>query len=180
MITFRDGIWVLVGITSCVPWPQGIAGLHCSLSVSIKDRSLHGPWSSHRFIIPSTYLLYGSGKACYYLVMGSGSFWTDWLEAGIGGGLSTVLRPGLKCGSWESKFGRGPGNPWHEWNGLVSFVPGVQARRVFFRYPVGHIDSRITVFTWRYDLTTLWHRSKNWQLKDEEMISFAQPCLIID
>jgi hypothetical protein len=33
-----------------------------SLSVSIKDRSLHGPWSSHRFIIPSTYLLMGAGR----------------------------------------------------------------------------------------------------------------------
>jgi hypothetical protein len=30
-----------------------------SLSVSIKDRSLHGPWLSHRLIIPSTYLLMG-------------------------------------------------------------------------------------------------------------------------
>jgi hypothetical protein len=33
-----------------------------SLSVSIKDRSLHGPWSSHRLIIPSTYLLMGAGR----------------------------------------------------------------------------------------------------------------------
>jgi hypothetical protein len=31
------------------------------------------------------------------------------LEAGIGGGLSTTLRPGLKGGGLESKFGRGPG-----------------------------------------------------------------------
>jgi hypothetical protein len=28
-----------------------------SLSVLIKDHPLHGPWSSHRLIIPSTYLL---------------------------------------------------------------------------------------------------------------------------
>jgi hypothetical protein len=28
------------------------------------------------------------------------------LEAGIGGGLSTVLRPGVKCGGLESKFRR--------------------------------------------------------------------------
>jgi hypothetical protein len=33
-----------------------------SLSVSIKDRSLHGPWSSHRLIIPSTYLLMGAER----------------------------------------------------------------------------------------------------------------------
>jgi hypothetical protein len=30
--------------------------------VSIKDRSLHGPWSSHRFIVPSIYLLMGARK----------------------------------------------------------------------------------------------------------------------
>jgi hypothetical protein len=33
-----------------------------SLSVSIKDRLLHRPWSCHRFIIPSTYLLMGAGE----------------------------------------------------------------------------------------------------------------------
>jgi hypothetical protein len=33
-----------------------------SLSVSIKDRPLQGPRSSHRFIIPSTYLLMGAGR----------------------------------------------------------------------------------------------------------------------
>jgi hypothetical protein len=32
-----------------------------SLFVSIKDRSLHGPWSTHRLIIPSTNLLMGAG-----------------------------------------------------------------------------------------------------------------------
>jgi hypothetical protein len=30
--------------------------------VSIKDRSLHGPWSSHRFIVLSIYLLMGAGR----------------------------------------------------------------------------------------------------------------------
>jgi hypothetical protein len=32
------------------------------LSVSIKDRLLHGPWSSHRFIVPSIYLLMGARR----------------------------------------------------------------------------------------------------------------------
>jgi hypothetical protein len=41
--------------------------------------------------------------------VGSGSFRTDWLEAGIGGDLSTTLKQGLKCGVLESKFGRRPG-----------------------------------------------------------------------
>jgi hypothetical protein len=30
--------------------------------VSIKDHSLHGPWSSHRSIVPSIYLLMGVGR----------------------------------------------------------------------------------------------------------------------
>jgi hypothetical protein len=30
--------------------------------VSIKDRSLHGPWSSHRFIVTSIYLFMGAGR----------------------------------------------------------------------------------------------------------------------
>jgi hypothetical protein len=32
------------------------------LSMSIKDRPLHGPWSSHRFIIPIIYLLMEAGR----------------------------------------------------------------------------------------------------------------------
>jgi hypothetical protein len=31
-------------------------------TVSIKDRSLHGPWSSHKFIVPSIYLLMGAKR----------------------------------------------------------------------------------------------------------------------
>jgi hypothetical protein len=42
----------------------------------------------------------------------------------------------------------------------------VQARRVFSGYPSGHIDSQIAVSMQRYGLTTLWHRSKKWQMKD--------------
>ena len=43
----------------------------------------------------------------------------------------------------ESQFGRGPGHPGQERDGLVLLVPGVQAGRVFSGYPVGDIDSRI-------------------------------------
>jgi hypothetical protein len=38
-----------------------------SLFVSIMDRSLHGPWSSHRLLIPSTYLLMGAGRLVTFL-----------------------------------------------------------------------------------------------------------------
>ena len=43
----------------------------------------------------------------------------------------------------ESKFGRGPGHPGQEGDGLVLLVPWVQAGRVFSGHPAGHIDSRI-------------------------------------
>jgi hypothetical protein len=36
-------------------------------TVSIKDRSLHGLWSSHRFIVPSIYLLMRGGKTIHWV-----------------------------------------------------------------------------------------------------------------
>ena len=46
-------------------------------------------------------------------------------------------------GGLESKFGRGPGHPGQESDGLVLLVPRVQAGCVFSGHPAGHIDSRI-------------------------------------
>ena len=60
-----------------------------------------------------------------------------------GGGPCTALSPGLRGGGLESQFGRGPGHPGQESDGLVLLVPGVQAGRVFSGYPAGGIDSRI-------------------------------------
>jgi hypothetical protein len=122
-------------------------------------------------------LAYGSGKACYSLVMGSDSFRTDWLEAEIGGGLSTTLRPGLKCEGLESKFGRGPGTRDKSEMGWARSCLGYERGVCFSRYPAGHIDSRIAVSTWRYGLTALWHRSKNWKMKDRKMVLMTQPLL---
>jgi hypothetical protein len=77
MVTGMDIVWVLMGVTGCVPQPRGIGWLHCFfLSVSIKDRLLHGPWPSRRLIILSTYFLMeaeGLLLSCH----GSGSFRTD-------------------------------------------------------------------------------------------------------
>ena len=79
-----------------------------SLSVSTEDRSLLWMVVRSQTYYPEHILAYGSGKACYALVVGSSSIWTDRLEAGKGGGLSTILRPGFKCGGLESKFRRRP------------------------------------------------------------------------
>ena len=106
----RDMVWVLVGVIGCVPRSMGLSLVTLfSLFVSIKDRLLLWMvvWSQTYY--PEHILAYGSGKTHYALVVGSSSFRTDWLEVGKGGGLSTMLRPGLKCGDLESKFGWGPG-----------------------------------------------------------------------
>ena len=104
-------VWVLVGVTGYVPWPTGLSLVTLFfLSMLIKDRPLLWMVVRSQTYYPKHILAYRSGKACYALVVGSGSFWTDWLEVGKGGGLSTILRPGLKCGGLESKFGWGPGS----------------------------------------------------------------------
>ena len=90
----------------------------------------------------------GVGKACCYLVVGSDSFRTDKLEAGKGGGLSTILRLGLKCGGLESKFGRGPGPRDRRVMGWSCLCPGCVSG-----YPARHIDSRIVVSVRWYDFT---------------------------
>jgi hypothetical protein len=78
-----------------------------SLSVSIEDRPLLWMVVRSQIYYPEHILTYESRKTCCSLVVGSGSFRTDSLEAGKGGSLSTTMRPGLKCGGLESKFGRG-------------------------------------------------------------------------
>jgi hypothetical protein len=80
-----------------------------SLFVSIEDHPSLWMVVRSQTYYPEHILAFGSRKAHCSLIMGSGSFRTDWLEAGKGGGLSTTLRRGLKCGGLESKFRRRPG-----------------------------------------------------------------------
>ena len=102
-------ILVLVGVTGCVPRPTELSlVILFSLFVSIKDRPLLWMVVRSQTYYPKHILAYGSEKTRYTFIVGSGSFWTDWLEVGKGGGLSTILRSGLKCGGLESKFGWGP------------------------------------------------------------------------
>ena len=74
----RDMVWVMVGVMSCVLWPRGLAWLHYfSLFVSIKDHPLLWMVVRSQTYYPKHILAYGSGKARYALVVGSGSFRTD-------------------------------------------------------------------------------------------------------
>ena len=54
-----------------------------SLSVSVKDRSLCWVLGRSQTYYPEHILVYGRGKTHCSLVMGSGSFWIDLLEAGM-------------------------------------------------------------------------------------------------
>jgi hypothetical protein len=135
--------------------------LHLSRLCRLRTVRCTGPPVKSQIYYPEHILAYESGKAGYSLVMGSGSFRTDWLEAGIGRGLNTALRPGLKCGGLEFKFGRRPGTRDRSETGWSRSCLGCERDVCFSGYPAGHIDSQIAVSTWRYGLTALWHRSKN-------------------
>ena len=98
----------MVGVTSCVPRPTGLSLVTLFfLFISIKDHPLLWMVVRSQIYYSEHILVYGSGKPRYTLIMGSNSFWTNWMEVGKGEGLSTILRPGLKCGGIEFKLGWG-------------------------------------------------------------------------
>ena len=71
----RDMVWVLVGVTGCVPWPMGLSLVTLfSLFVSIKDRPLLWMVVRSQTYYPEHILTYESRNARYALVVGSSSF----------------------------------------------------------------------------------------------------------
>ena len=74
----RDMVWVLVGVTSCVPQPTGLNLVTLfTLSMLIEDHPLLWMVVNSQTYYPEHILAYGSGKAHYALVVGSDSFRTD-------------------------------------------------------------------------------------------------------
>jgi hypothetical protein len=65
-------------------------------------------------------------------------------------GLSTALRPDLRCWGLGVPAWTGIWTHWQEWNGLVLFVPGDRWDVCFG--VLSYIDSRITISIWRYNL----------------------------
>ena len=59
---------------------------------------------------PENILVYGSREGSLLSYRGFRLFHDRLIRGGDGGGLSTTLSPGLRCGGLESKFGRGPGS----------------------------------------------------------------------
>ena len=67
-----------MGVTGCVPRPMELSLVTLfSLFVSIKDRLLLWMVVRSQTYYPEHILAYGSGKARYALMMGSGFFRTD-------------------------------------------------------------------------------------------------------
>ena len=134
--------------------------------VSIEDRPLLWMVVRSHTYYPKHILAYGSRKTCYALVVGSGFFRTDWLEAEKGGGLSTILRPGLKCGAWSPSLDEDL-NPSTrvEWFGLVC-ARGTNVVCVS-GYPAGihwFMNRRFyeTVPTWLWSSTVV--RTRIWKM----------------
>ena len=71
-------VWVLVGVIGYVPRPTGHSLVTLFfLFVSVKDRPLLWMVVRSQTYYPKHILAYGSGKARYTLVEGSGSFRAD-------------------------------------------------------------------------------------------------------
>ena len=103
-------VWVLVGVRGCVLRPTGHSLVTLfSLSVSVKDPPLHWVLGKSQTYYPEHILVYGSREGSLLCCRGFWLFLDQLIGDGDGGGLSTTLSLGLRCGGLESKFGQGPG-----------------------------------------------------------------------
>ena len=76
-------VWVLVGVRGCVLRPTG-HGLVTLFPVCVsKGPAIAMDARQVTDLLSEQILDYGRRKACCSLVVGSGSFRTDWLEAGM-------------------------------------------------------------------------------------------------
>ena len=102
-------VWVLVGVIGCVPWTMGHSLVTLfSLSMSVKDYPLLWILVRSQTYYPKHILVYGSREGSLLSCHGFQLFPYRLIGGENGGGLSTTLSPGLRCGGLESKFGWGP------------------------------------------------------------------------
>ena len=81
-----------------------------------------------------------------------------------------MLRPDLKCGGLESKFGRDLDPVTGEWWVGPACAWGTSGR-VFWGTQLGTLIHELLAI--RYDLSTVQQRSKNQKIKDSKMILIA-------
>lgn len=162
----RELVWVLMGATSYVPRPTGLAWLYC-FSCLCQLGLFDTMDGSHvtDLIIPSTYLLMGAGRPVLFVSWFPAlSVLTAWRRRQVGGSC-TALKPSFSCGGLESQFGAGTWKPQQERKGLA------------FAYANFYNTSKACVFwgtqlgilvcespSLRYDLANVWHRSKKWKI----------------
>ena len=100
--------------------------------MSVKDQPLHKSQGKSQIYYPEHILGYGRRED---LLLSYCGFWLfpDRLSGFYfgGGGPCTALSPGLRGGGLESQFGRGPGHPGQESDGLVLLVPGYKRGMCF-------------------------------------------------
>ena len=121
-------VWVLVGVRGCVAVDAGHSLVTLlSLSVSVKDRSLYKPSRQVTDLLSRAHTwVWALGRLVALLSWIR--LFPDRLSGFLFGGVPcTALSLGLRGGGLESQFGRGPGHPGQESDGLVLLVPGVQA-----------------------------------------------------
>ena len=79
------------------------------LSMLVKDRPLYKTLGKSQTYYPKQILRYGRREDLLLSCRGFRLFFDRLIGGGDGGGLSTALSAGLRCGGLESKFGWGPG-----------------------------------------------------------------------
>ena len=169
---------VLVGGIGCVLRPTGHSLVTLlSLSISVKDCPLLQMIVRSQTYYPEHILTYGSRKARYAFVMDSGSFRIDFQGCILGGGLSTILRPGLRCWGLGVQVCMGPRPFGRSGKGWSCLCLGYK-RGVCFEVPSQDTLTHKSPFPLRrYDLTMVQHHSKNWNMEGGKMVLFAQPLL---
>ena len=134
-------VWVLVGVRGCVAVDAGHGSVTLlSLSVSIKDRSLHKTLGKSQTYYPEHILGYERLEDLLLSVVDPALSGPTVLVVFGLEDPCTALSSGLRGGGLEFQFGRGPRHPGQESDGLVLLVPGVQAGHVFSGYPARGID----------------------------------------
>ena len=137
-------VWVLVGVRGCVPRLMGHSLVTLfSLSVSVKDQPLYWILVRSQIYYHEHILVYGSREGSLLSCCGFRLFPDRLIGGGDGGGLSTTLSLGLRCGGLESKFGWDLDPLIGEWWVGPACARGTSGACVLV-YPAGHIDSRIT------------------------------------
>ena len=89
-------------------WHSSEAQIALVPPVLVKDRPLHWILVRSQTYYPEHILVYGSREGSLLSCRGFWLFLDRLIGGGDGGGLSTTLSLGLRCGGLESKFGLGP------------------------------------------------------------------------